>query len=177
MLKKNPFLIFVLVLAIVIIGGFAYKVFGDRYFKKTSETPKELNKNINSGSSTNKNSTFIETDTSGSGGNDNNNSVDNANGNENEATGDVSKIGPKDCENRCADFKGDDLSYCKEICGLSQKNVNASSGDCSDKGGLTKDYCLKDLGIEKRDFKFCDQITDAKIKKSCRDRITEDMLD
>lgn len=179
MLKKNPFLIFILVLALVVVGGFSYKVFGDRYLKKTSEMPAELNKNANSTSKfgKNSNSSAENTDSTVLDGTDNDNAAESQNSNENGATGDVSKIGPKDCENRCVDFKGGDLDYCREICGLNQKNSNASSGDCSDRSGLTKDYCLRDLGIEKRDFKFCDQIADAKVKKNCRDRITEDMLD
>lgn len=179
MLKKNPFLIFILVLAIIVIGGFAYKVFGDRYFQKTSETPKEMSKNSNSGSpsgNVNRSSSGGANNVSPS-ENSNDNAVSNQNGNQNNSKGDVSKIGPKDCENRCADFEGDNLDYCKEVCGLKAKNSNSASGDCSDKSGLSKDYCLKDLGIEKRDFKFCDQISDAKIKKNCRDRITEDTLD
>ena len=178
MLKKNPFLVFIVVLSVVVIGGFAYKVFGDRYFNKTSETPKEFNKNANGESaSVNKNSSFSGTDSPDPDTNSNNNSVENGNGNENGVIDDVSKIGPKDCENRCADFRGENLNYCKEICGLNQKNSNSSSGDCGEKSGLTKDYCLKDLGIEKKDFKLCDQIVDEKVKKNCRDRITEDMLD
>ncbi len=179
MLKKNPFLIFVVVLVVVVIGGFAYSVFSDRYFKKTSETPKEL-ETINNSNSSSENKNAFAPDGSGSGDsleNGNENSLDNQNGNENRQASDISKIGPKDCENRCSNFEGADLDYCREICGLNKKNSNVSTGDCSDKSGLSKDYCLRDLGIEKRDFKFCDQILDAKIKKNCRDRITEDMLD
>ena len=178
MLKKNPIVAFVLVLVLVVVGGFAYQVFGDRYFKKTTDLPKEMNNNRNSsligGPTKGNNNSNIE--------NGNVNGLDNlnqnSNTNDNNSVRDRTSIGPKDCENRCADFKEEELDYCREVCGLKVKNANASTtGDCSDLSGLNKDYCLKDIGIEKRDFKFCDQVIDAKIKKNCRDRITEDMLD
>ena len=173
MLKKNPILIFFLVIAVVVIGGFAYKVFGDRYFKKESDLPKEmeLNKNQNYFSNLNSSNPDINGNANSDVANMNTNENLNANSNV------LPDITPKNCENRCADFEDENLDYCQEVCGLKAKNMNAESSDCSDKSGLTRDYCLKDLGVEKKDFNLCDQINDAKIKRSCRDRITEDMLD
>jgi len=32
------------------------------------------------------------------------------------------------------------------------------------------------LAITKKDFSICNQIVDAKVKKTCKNRITEDLL-
>jgi hypothetical protein len=86
---------------------------------------------------------------------------------------------PSDCDNECSKFKkNDELEYCKEVCGLSAlEKKPEESNNCESKSGLQKDYCLKGLGISKKDFKACNQIADGGIKKTCKNRITEDIIE
>lgn len=90
-------------------------------------------------------------------------------------------ITTKDCENNCKNFPDtEDLKYCQNICGLNSKvteNVTKLT-DCSDiEDPLEADYCFKDFAIKKNDVKICDNIEDASIKKSCKNRFIEDILD
>jgi hypothetical protein len=93
-----------------------------------------------------------------------------------DATGTLPNISAKDCDNECQNFKNNakNLTYCQEVCGFS---LVKNDSDCVSKTNLEKDYCLKNLGIAKKDFKICDQIQDAGIKKTCQNRITEDIIE
>lgn len=86
------------------------------------------------------------------------------------------EITNKNCENKCADFASDaeKFKYCKQSCGLSPIDKKANS--CEAKTGLEKDYCFKDSAVSQKDLKICEQIEDAGIKKTCQNRITEDIL-
>lgn len=99
-------------------------------------------------------------------------------------------VGQSDCDNECSRFKDDDeLEYCERICGISDlydygdeeenesEEESDKSPDCSKKEGIKKDYCLKDLAVEENDFKICDQITDNAVKKSCTNRIMEELME
>jgi hypothetical protein len=92
-------------------------------------------------------------------------------------------VAPKDCDNNCSSFKKDnEKEYCQEICGTKTYFEDASdsggtSGDCASEKGIQKDYCLKDIAVGNKDFKACDEIADANIKKSCKSRITEDIIE
>ena len=85
------------------------------------------------------------------------------------------EITKNDCVNNCENFKSDadELEYCREICGLATKKA---AGSCGELEGLEEDYCLKDLAISEKDFKICEQIGDLGIKKSCKTRVTEEIL-
>jgi len=85
------------------------------------------------------------------------------------------EITKNDCDSKCENFKSDadELEYCREICGFTTKKAADSCGELE---GLEEDYCLKDLAISKKDFKICDQIGDSGIKKSCQNRVTEEIL-
>ena len=97
------------------------------------------------------------------------------------------KITPKDCDNECSRFKKDEeQKYCEQVCGISDlydygdnedENNNEESHNCEKKSGLEKDYCLKDRAIEDGDMKICEEINDPAIKKTCANRITEDLLE
>jgi len=93
-----------------------------------------------------------------------------------DATGTPPNIKATDCDNSCQSFKNDvkNLTYCQEVCGLAPVK---NDSDCGDKTELEKDYCLKDLGVAKKDFRLCDQIQDDGIKKTCQNRITEDVIE
>lgn len=93
-------------------------------------------------------------------------------------------ITPKDCDNECDKFeKDEELEYCQEVCNIveyeedTSEESDDSSENCDSKEGLQKDYCLKDKAIEEEDFKICDGISDAGVKKTCKNRLTEDILD
>ncbi|NTW27545.1 MAG: hypothetical protein HGA36_04430 [Candidatus Moranbacteria bacterium] len=86
------------------------------------------------------------------------------------------EILPADCKNGCKDFEETkDLQYCKQYCGLDDTPKPAKG--CDKFEGLERDYCLKDEAIEKKDGKTCNKIQDDGIKKSCFNRITEDILE
>jgi hypothetical protein len=89
---------------------------------------------------------------------------------------DVSKV---DCSNDCKNFTDpEDLKYCQQVCGLTpiKKDVKEKKG-CDALKDLEKDYCLKDLAINKKDATICSQISDTDIKKVCKNRIAQDFLD
>lgn len=83
----------------------------------------------------------------------------------------------QDCDEKCKKFTKDseDLKYCQEFCGLA--NPKKNSTDCDSLEGLDTDYCLKDQAIAKNDFKICEKILDSNIKKTCKNRLLEDVLE
>ena len=95
--------------------------------------------------------------------------------NETEDEDSFAKITSQDCQNSCQDFSDDDeLKYCQEYCGLDDAK---NGSDCADLEGLEIDYCYKTSAIAKKDYSLCDKIKDAGIQKTCRNRITEDIID
>lgn len=83
-----------------------------------------------------------------------------------------------DCDNNCANFKDnpDNLKYCQEVCGDRPVTSKDSAGQCENLAGLEKDSCWRDLAVSKKDFSICDKISDAKLKKVCHNRVTEEVL-
>ncbi|MFA5985761.1 MAG: hypothetical protein WC819_00250 [Parcubacteria group bacterium] len=87
-------------------------------------------------------------------------------------------VTPLDCERECEPYQYDEkeLKYCQNVCGLSDDTISDSS-DCNSLKDLTKDYCLKDQAISKKDISICDSISDTNVKKTCKSRIQEDILE
>lgn len=85
------------------------------------------------------------------------------------------EIDSDDCDNECEGFSDDELTYCQQVCGL----IPAETGieNCDNLSGIQKDYCLKDLAIAKKDFKYCIEIKDAGVKNTCENRVAEDIID
>jgi len=83
-----------------------------------------------------------------------------------------------DCENNCANFadNADNLKYCQEVCGDRPVTSKETAGQCENLTGLDKDSCWRDLAVSKKDFAVCDKISDAKLKKVCKNRVTEEVL-
>ncbi|MCX6762688.1 MAG: hypothetical protein NT093_02815 [Candidatus Moranbacteria bacterium] len=83
-----------------------------------------------------------------------------------------------DCDNDCANFKEspDNLKYCQEACGDRPVVPKDSEGQCENLAGIEKDACWRDLAVSKKDIDICDKISDAKLKKVCRSRVTEEVL-
>lgn len=83
---------------------------------------------------------------------------------------------PQDCDNECKSYQQEeDVTYCKQVCGLVEVKKEATG--CDAKEDLEKDYCLKDEAIAKADPKICDKIEDGKVKKTCKNRVLEDIVD
>jgi hypothetical protein len=88
----------------------------------------------------------------------------------------LAKISTEHCNNGCQAFSNDLilLEYCQQACGISPiKNVT----NCDDKKDIQKDYCNKDLAINKKDLSLCEKIADANIKQSCQNRINQDIIE
>lgn len=83
-----------------------------------------------------------------------------------------------DCTNDCARFKDipDGLKYCQEVCGDRPVTPKNSANQCENLAGLEKDGCWRDLAVSKKDFSFCGKISDAKLQKVCKNRVTEEVL-
>jgi len=83
-----------------------------------------------------------------------------------------------DCANDCARFKDipDGLKYCQEACGDRPVAPKDSASQCENLAGLEKDGCWRDLAVSKKDFAVCDKISDAKLLKVCKNRVTEEVL-
>lgn len=160
---KIFWLIFVIILAV--LAYFAFPIIKERYFddvaKKIEFAPKTEN------SSENENGIGIV---------DQGNIPLNEPAETTDSAGTLFNVSAADCDNECQNFKDSatNLKYCQQVCGLSPTTNNSS---CENKTELEKDYCLKDLAVSKKDFKICDQIKDGGIKKTCRNRITEDIIE
>jgi hypothetical protein len=154
-MKLKLFLL-ILVLILAILAYFAFPIIKERYFNDATKKIEFAPKNENGIADQN----IIPT-------NEPIKTID--------ATGTLPNINASDCDNECKNFKDNtNLTYCQEVCGLATVK---NDSDCTNKTNLEKDYCLKDLGINKKDFQICDQIQDAGIKKTCQNRITEDIIE
>lgn len=153
MLKKISFLLFLIFFSIFVY--FAYPIVKSRYFEKNNiqNQPEKTITNQNESEEPG-NKTQESTDQAGTSPN----------------------ISARDCDKECEEFKDDEknLKYCQEVCGFSPEKVEVN---CGDKSGLEKDYCFKSLAIQNKDFKICDQISDSGIKKACKNRISEDIIE
>lgn len=82
----------------------------------------------------------------------------------------------KDCTEGCSNFHTEeDKKYCRQFCGISPPSTE--SDGCSEKSGLEKDYCYKDLGIKNLDLRDCEKIKDRNIRESCTVRVTEKIIE
>lgn len=83
-----------------------------------------------------------------------------------------------DCDNDCAQYKdnADNLRYCQEVCGITPVKPKDSASQCENLSGLDQDTCWRDLAVSKKDFSICDKVSDAKLQKVCRNRVTEEVL-
>lgn len=101
---------------------------------------------------------------------------------ENAAVAPGIEVSSSDCDDDCSRFQADnEIEYCQHICGLNLPDDSSQEGDdssdCGAKSGISKDYCLKDQAIKNENFEACDEISDPSIQKTCRNRITEDLLE
>lgn len=183
-LKKliKPTLIAFFIVAVIVVMGYAYTVFSNRYGQKS-----QGNSNTNQSSVTDKISDYFGGSTSNtnsnsqnenSNNNQNQNENSNVNANNNVNTDDSGEVTSKDCDNNCSRLKNNSekYRYCQEFCGdipVSKKN---SEADCTNLSGLDKDVCWRDLAVSKLDASFCGKISDSKLQRTCRNRVSEELL-
>lgn len=81
------------------------------------------------------------------------------------------------CNDDCKAFATDLtlFAYCEEVCGITP--IKSDPGNCDSKKDLEKDYCQKDLAITKTDAALCETIKDDNIRKTCKNRVAEDLLE
>ncbi len=167
-------LIFLLALSIIGLTVWAYPVIKSRYF---TEEPSSQQ------SEKNQDDSLIEKIEETTKGNQSKETIDSEDENsaENEAVRNDTfvEILPSDCDNDCSKFSdSEDADYCKQVCGLVTLEKPSTTGkDCAGLEDLQKDYCFKDLAIEKTDAKICEQIDDKNIRNTCKNRIMEDIID
>lgn len=108
-------------------------------------------------------------------------------------------VSSADCDKNCQKFTDQrEKIYCQKVCGLPlddpdeevdypedseddefsdiNENESENQADCEKLVKIDRDACLKDKAIKDRDFNICDQISDSQIRKTCKNRITEDIL-
>lgn len=164
---KSKFLFLILIVALSVLAWFTYPVIGDRYFvnQKTESIPLSPEESVVPMPDAGTAETDIE-------------EIDKTVEEQKvlKSEGKVlQEITRDNCDSECEDFSGADLEYCQQVCGLKPLQENPTG--CENKSGIQKDYCLKDLAVSKKDFKVCDEIADANVKKTCQNRVTEDILD
>jgi hypothetical protein len=83
-----------------------------------------------------------------------------------------------DCDNSCVKFKdnSEDFKYCQEVCGDIPVSEKKSKDECTSLSGLEKDYCFRDLAVSKKDGQICEEIKDLRVKKVCKNRVVEEIL-
>lgn len=88
----------------------------------------------------------------------------------------LAHITTEHCDNECNAFSLslELLEYCQQVCGIAP--IKTVSG-CDDKKNIEKDYCLKDLAITKNNSSLCENIADANIKLTCKNRILQDIIE
>ncbi len=169
--------------AIGALAFFIYPVIRDRYFAKTAVLIENNSSTSSSTSATSTETPAVENPTAGENAISptppeeiNQNSTENSAGSG--TTGNIkANITPTHCTDDCKAFANDLVlfAYCQQVCGISPVKTNATS--CDAKKDLEKDYCLKDLAITKDDAALCKPIVDDNIRKTCRNRIAEDLLE
>ena len=171
MKKSKLILPIIFVIAAIAVLYFAYGVVKERYF-----TPKKNSVKTQSSETQNQTGDQVDnqnTDQTGDNQMSTPSEVDNtapANGQPN--------VQSADCDNNCAEFKNnpDNLKYCQEVCGIRPVVPKDSESQCENLAGLDQNSCWRDLAVSKKDFSICDKISDAKLQKVCRNRVTEEVL-
>ncbi len=179
MSKSKIISISIYAIAAAIVAYFAYGVVKNRYFSSGEnggsaapsgqEQSKEVSTENNSGSQASQENQNDSSQDS---------SQDNADAQKAASEGSHLYVTSEDCDKNCDRFKdnADDLKYCQEVCGIIPAAQKESKDECTDLEGLEKDYCLRDVAVSKTDISICEEIKDARVKKVCKNRVVEDLL-
>jgi hypothetical protein len=85
-------------------------------------------------------------------------------------------VSQSDCENECSGYDTEKYkTACLEECNLTK--VSKEESDCAQLSGTAKDSCWKEKALKEKNFSTCDNIASVSSKKSCQDRLTEELLD
>jgi hypothetical protein len=162
MKKSKIILIAIYVIAAVAVLYFAYGVVKNRYFSPANN---------------------VETNNSETQDQAPDQSGDNQESNAPESAAPAAENGQPvfesaDCNNDCARFKDipDSLRYCQEACGDRPVTPKDSETQCANLTGIDKDACWRDLAVSKKDIDICAKISDSKLLKVCKNRVTEEIL-
>lgn len=188
---KSKLFIFLLLITLFALGYFVYPIIKSKFFSVSQ--PEKKSQDVITESKTDRNDPGIpdQSNVTGSSGESSESeeslsgekSVENKepspliNINERGTpdTETLAHITTEHCDTNCQSFATDFklLEYCQQVCGIAPiKNVS----NCDEKKDIEKDYCLKDLAVSKKDFAICDQIEDSGVKKTCKNRLTEEVL-
>ncbi len=172
---KPKIIIAIYILMAIVLIAFGYSIIKERYFDEKTTTPGEkiIDRPSESDNETNAGEEKTE-----------NGEENSKNGKEDENEEDDSvpeeeafvEIKTAHCKNRCADFgDADELEYCRQICGLVVQQPDKTE-NCPNLEGLDADYCWKNKAVAAKDFKLCEKIQDAGVKKSCKNRVSEEIF-
>jgi len=170
---KLKILIAIYVILIGVIVYFTYPIISARYFGDEEESKEDSIQNDNEESNLDDENTSDETESS-----------EPAEATE-EDMDDISadddvllNIDAEDCDEGCDQFEEEeDRQYCRQYCGFTTSEESASSDkDCDSLSDLEKDYCYKNKAISEKNFELCKKITDKKLQESCKNRVTEDLI-
>lgn len=85
-------------------------------------------------------------------------------------------VSQSDCETECSGYDTEKYKIaCLEECALS--GTSQKESDCASLSGSAKDSCWKEKALTEKNFSACDNIASANLRKSCQDRLTEELLD
>ena len=166
---KRSFITLSFVLLVAVLFFLVYQIVSERYLsnkKAAINTSSSIQKQVSEKTATKNENDDTHEEAS----------VDEGNNEPIEKEKSYVEIDSKDCETKCSDFKNNvaDFKYCQEYCGLASFQ---QPDDCIDQEGLEKDYCWKNEAVSKKDYKTCLKINDEGIRKTCQNRISEDILD
>ncbi|MFW5885299.1 MAG: hypothetical protein ACOCUF_03685 [Patescibacteria group bacterium] len=182
----NKTIIIILLLAFAGLAVWAYPTVKERYFEG-----EESDKKIEDEKESNEDETNEEEDDDE---NEDKKEEDEKEENDGEAVEQEEsflKIEREDCLNQCQDFEEEEeeekLKYCRQVCGIEEpisedspeeeSDSSEEESSCQEKSGLEKDYCLKNKAIEEENYSICEQIKDSGINETCKNTITEKIMD
>ncbi len=85
---------------------------------------------------------------------------------------------PAHCDNKCADFSGEnEKKYCEEICGLTEGRRETAENGCGELKGLKRDACFKQKAIDEKNQSYCEEISDEALRENCKNRVLEEIMD
>ena len=170
-MKKSIFVIIV----IILVGGGYYLWMNrhDYFFKgevpyKVTEEKKTENQNPNENEK-------VEMENGDNQIEANTNENEQQISNENEDK--LSDILQNHCNNKCEAKKNtDEYRYCLEICGISNDS-SIQNSDCDKiSNEFEKSVCYKKQAIKEKNSGLCNNITDEVLRKNCKDRVIEELM-
>jgi hypothetical protein len=168
-------------ITIFILGLLVLSSYGFFFFRDRNSVPR-VNKDTSSqqtsqqapSNTTTNSSTESATDNSATGS-----SADSSDENTPDESNNFLDVSHTDCNNNCKNFTAsEDLKYCQQICGLTpiKQDIKEKQG-CDAFSDLEKDYCLKDLAISTKNVGICTEISDTDVKKICKSRIAQELIE